>query len=57
MTARGQVVTLFHHCVAGERQRAAAMAAWIPGARRGEEPYRSFFSWAARECGLAPGVF
>ena len=56
MTVRGQVVTMFHHCVAGERASAAAMAGWISRERRAAEPYRSFLDWAARECGLAPGA-
>jgi len=41
MTVRGQVVTMFHHCVAGERASAAAMAGWISRERRAAEPYRS----------------
>jgi spermidine synthase len=50
MTVRGQVVTLFHHCIAGERARAAQMAGWIARERREEEPYRSFLAWTARHC-------
>jgi hypothetical protein len=50
MTAHGQLVTLFHHCVAGERQRAAQMAGWIPRERLAQEPYRAFFAWSARSC-------
>jgi hypothetical protein len=50
MTAHGQVVTLFHHCVAGERARAKQMVGWIPRERRAEEPYRSFLAWSARRC-------
>ncbi len=45
-----QVVTIFHHCVAGERARAGTLIGWIPRERRGLEPYRSFLSWASEAC-------
>jgi len=42
----GQTVTVFHHCVAGERARARAMTGWM------RERDTSFVAWAERECGL-----
>jgi hypothetical protein len=42
----GQTVTVFHHCLAGERERARTMAGWM----RERDP--SFDAWAGRECGL-----
>ncbi|HJS37657.1 MAG TPA: fused MFS/spermidine synthase, partial [Burkholderiales bacterium] len=42
----GQTVTVFHHCLAGERERARAMMQWM------RERGPSFVAWAARECGL-----
>jgi hypothetical protein len=56
LTPHAQAVILFHHCLAGERPRAGEMMGWIPRERRGEEPYRSFLAWAARECTAAPRV-
>jgi hypothetical protein len=50
MTSGGQVVTLFHHCIAGERAAAWSLIAWIPEERRAQEPYRSFLSWADTGC-------
>jgi hypothetical protein len=53
MTSKGQVVTIFRYCLAGDRGAARTLMAWIPEQRRSLEPYRSFFSWAAAECGAA----
>jgi hypothetical protein len=44
------VVTIFHHCVAGERGRARTLTGWIPRERRALKPYRSFLSWASEAC-------
>jgi hypothetical protein len=53
MMPRGQVVTIFRYCLAGDRREARSLMASIPVKRRSLEPYRSFFSWAATECGAA----
>ena len=53
LTPRGQVVTIFHHCLAGTRARARSMMDWIPEQRRAEHPYAEFLSWAAAECAAA----
>jgi hypothetical protein len=50
MTSRGQVVTIFRYCLAGDHGEARSLMASIPEKRRSLEPYRSFFSWAATEC-------
>jgi hypothetical protein len=50
LTPKGQAVTLFRYCLAGEGAKARSMMAWIPEERRSNEPYRSLFSWAAAEC-------
>jgi spermidine synthase len=50
LTPRGQVVTIFRHCLAGERARARSLTAWIPETSRSQEPYHSFFSWVATGC-------
>ena len=47
MTAKGQLVTAFHHCLDGR-----SLLAWIPEDRRSGEPYRSLLAWAAKECAL-----
>jgi hypothetical protein len=49
MTPKGQLVTVFHHCLAGESARARVLAQWM------KEPDRSFGAWAARACGLGAG--
>jgi len=50
MTPKGQVVTIFRHCLAPERADARTLMTWIPEKRRGQDPYRSFLAWAATEC-------
>jgi spermidine synthase len=50
MTDKGQIVTLFHHCLAGQQAQARSLMAWIPQERRSQELYRSFLSWADKEC-------
>ena len=50
MSARTQLVTVFHHCVSGEAGRARTLMAWLPAERRQSEPYRSFLSWAETSC-------
>ena len=50
MTPKGQLVTIFRHCLAGQQAYARSLMAWIPGERRSMEPYRAFFSWAAVAC-------
>lgn len=51
LTPLGQVVTVFHHCLVSERERARTLMAAIPQEQRALEPYRSFFAWAAERCG------
>jgi predicted membrane-bound spermidine synthase len=50
MTPTGQLVTIFHHCVAGQQAAARSLMGWIPEERRSAEPYRSFFVWATAGC-------
>jgi hypothetical protein len=50
MTPKGQLVTIFRHCLAGQQARAHSLMAWIPAERRSMEPYRDFFGWAAVAC-------
>jgi hypothetical protein len=50
MTARGRIVTVFQHCVAGQSAQARALIGWIDADLRAQEPYRSFLSWADKEC-------
>jgi len=50
LTAKAQVVTVFHHCVAGQRARARELMEQIAPERRGTEAYRSFAAWAAKSC-------
>ena len=52
MTAKGQQVTVFHHCLAGEAGRARELAAWMRAQGRPLEG--SLGAWAARQCGLGP---
>lgn len=47
MTPRGQMVTLFHHCLAGDGARAKALAGW-----RHEALEPAFRAWAGKACGL-----
>ena len=51
MTPKGQTVTIFRHCMAGQQAAARSLMGWIPAERRSAEPYRSFFSWARTDCG------
>jgi hypothetical protein len=52
MTPWGQTVTLFHHCLAGERARIRELMRWTreEGQSLQLDPY--FLGWAGRECGL-----
>jgi len=50
MTAKGQIVTVFHHCVAGQPAQARTLMGWIPEDLRAQQVYRSFLSWADKEC-------
>jgi hypothetical protein len=50
MTAKGQIVTVFQHCLAGQPAQARTLMGWIAEDLRGQEPYRSFFAWADKEC-------
>lgn len=50
MTPKGQLATIFRHCMAGRGDAALSLMAWIPEARRSTEPYRSFFSWSTTGC-------
>jgi hypothetical protein len=50
MTAKGQIVTVFHHCVAGQPAQARTLMGWIPEDLRAQQVYRSFVSWADKEC-------
>ena len=53
MTPKGQLVTIFRSCLAGQQAHARSLMAWIPGERRSIEPYRGFLSWAAVACAAA----
>ncbi len=50
MTHRGQLLALFHRCLAGQAGEARSLMPLIPQERRSMEPYRSFFSWAGIAC-------
>ena len=50
MTQKGQLVTLFRHCLAGQQGTARSLAASIAPEKRAQEPYLSFFSWARKAC-------
>lgn len=50
MTPKGQLVTIFRHCLAGQEAAASALMTWIPEERRSVEPYRSFFTWSTAGC-------
>ena len=50
MAPKGQLVTVFRHCLAGNQAYARSLMAWIPEERRAAEPYRGFLSWAAAAC-------
>ena len=45
MTAKGQLVTAFHHCLEGR-----SVLEWIPEDRRAGEMYRSLLAWAGDNC-------
>jgi spermidine synthase len=53
MTTKGQIVTVFHHCLAGRQAEARSLMAWIPEDRRTQELYRSFVPWAEKECAIS----
>jgi len=48
-TARGQVIAIFHNCIAGETRHARELMGWLPPLRD-REPYSSFLAWAAQGC-------
>jgi len=50
LTPKAQVVTVFHHCIAGQRARARELMTQIPPAVRADEAYRAFAAWAAKGC-------
>src|SRR5262249_17349020 len=50
MTAKGQLVTVFHHCLAGQRTRARELMGQIPAEVRSDDAYRSFLTWAGKSC-------
>jgi spermidine synthase len=50
MSAKGQIVTVFHHCVAGRPAQARTLMGWISEDLRAQEVYRSFAAWADKEC-------
>jgi hypothetical protein len=50
MTPKGQLVTIFRRCMAGQQAAARSMMGWVPEERRSAEPYRSFFSWSKTAC-------
>lgn len=50
MTQRGQLLTIFHRCLAGQEKQARSLMALIPPEQRSTEPHRSFFSWAEIAC-------
>jgi spermidine synthase len=53
MTIKGQIVTVFHRCLAGQQAEARSALAWIPEDRRTQELYRSFAPWAEKECAIS----
>jgi spermidine synthase len=53
MTPKGQLVTIFRHCLAGQAADAAELMTWIAPERRSAEPYRSFFTWSTTGCTAA----
>jgi predicted membrane-bound spermidine synthase len=50
LTPKAQVVTVFHHCVAGQRAKARVLMEWIPPNRRSGDAWRAFSAWAAKAC-------
>ncbi len=50
LTPKAQVVTVFHHCLAGQRLQARELMEWLSAELRSQAFYRSFASWADREC-------
>ena len=50
LTTRAQVVTVFHHCMAGQRVRARELMEQIPAERRSGDAFRSFAAWVAKAC-------
>jgi spermidine synthase len=50
LTPKAQVVTVFHNCLAGQPAQARAQMEWISEGVRAQALYRSFVSWADRDC-------
>jgi spermidine synthase len=53
LTPKAQVVTIFHHCLAGQPAQARSLMGWISADLRSQELYRSFLSWAVKECAVS----
>ena len=53
MTPKAQLVTVFHHCLAGEPARARTLVEWMREDGRPVDP--AFLSWAGKECGIGGG--
>jgi hypothetical protein len=51
LTPKAQVVTVFHHCLAGQPARARTLMGWISEDLRTHELYRAFVAWADKDCG------
>jgi len=50
MTPKAQLVTIFRHCLSGQRAAATSLMNAIPAERRAMGPYPSFLAWAADNC-------
>jgi hypothetical protein len=50
LTPKAQLVTIFHHCVAGQPVQARTLMEWTPADLRSEPSYRAFASWAGTDC-------
>jgi hypothetical protein len=50
LTPKAQVVTIFHHCLAGQPAQARTLMEWTSPDLRAQASYRAFASWADTEC-------
>jgi hypothetical protein len=50
LTPKAQIVTIFHHCLAGQPVQARTLMEWTSPDLRAQASYRAFASWAEREC-------
>jgi hypothetical protein len=50
LTPKAQIVTIFHHCLAGQPVQARTLMEWTSPDLRAQESYRAFASWAEKEC-------